>query len=74
MALLGEVDALSDDVVAAILNLSNPIALSYRDAIAYSDRIGRANSLDAEIALHLTIKELAIVRQNGVPASCILND
>ena len=28
----------------------------------YSHRISRTNSLDAEIALHLTIKELAIVR------------
>ena len=74
MALLGEVDAFANDIVLAVLNLRNPVAFTHSDAIAHGHWIGRADSLDAEITLHLTIKELAIVRQDGVPASCILND
>ena len=61
MTLFGEVDAFPDDVIAAVFNGHNPIALTYRHPVAYGHRIGGANSLDAEIALHLTLKELAIV-------------
>ena len=81
VALLGEVDALADDVVAAVFDFRYPTSYLwsltthlYGDAVAHGHRIGRAYSLDAEIALHFTIKELAIVRQDGVPASSILND
>ena len=74
MALLGEVDTFADDVVATIFDFRYPTAVTHTDAVAYCHRIGGAYSFDTEIALHLTIKELAIVRQNGVPASCILND
>ena len=72
MALLGKVDALADDVVATVLDFGYPgswqlavscwlLAVSRGqnidiDAVAYCHRIGRAYSLDAEIALHLTIK------------------
>ena len=79
MALLGEVDALADDVVATVLDFRYPgswqlavscwqlavgcwlLAVSRGqnidiDAVAYCHRIGRAYPLDAEIALHLTIK------------------
>ena len=73
MTLLGEVDALANDVVAAILDFGDPILVVHRNTVAHGHRIRRANSLDAEIALYLTIKQLAIVRQNGVPATSILN-
>ena len=74
VALLREVDGLTNDVVATILDFRNPILVVHRDAVAYGHRIRRADSLDAEIALYLTIKQLAIVRQDGVPATSILND
>jgi hypothetical protein len=74
VALLREVDAFADDVVLAILNLRNPAFVVNCDPVAYGHRIRRADSLDTEIALYLTIKELAIVRKNGVPASSILNN
>ena len=61
MALFGEVDALTDDIIAAVFNSHNPIALTYHYPVAYGHRIGGANSLDAEIALYLTLKELAII-------------
>ena len=34
----------------------------------------KADAFEAEVALDLTINQLAIVRENGVPAACILND
>ena len=74
MALLREVDGLTDDVVLTILNFRNPVAFTHSDTVAHSHRISRADSLDAEIALYLTIKELVIVRTDGVPASGILNN
>ena len=74
MALLGEVDAFADDVVLAVGNLRDPAFFIHSDPVANSNGVSGADSLDTEIALHLTIKELAIVRQNGVPASGILNN
>ena len=74
VALLRQVDAFADDVVLAVVYFCNPIAVTHSNPITYSNRIRGANSLDAKIALYLTIKELAIVRQDGVPASSILND
>ena len=56
VALLGEVDALADDVVTAGFG------------------VGGADALEAEVALDLTINQLAIVGEDGVPAACILND
>ncbi len=56
MTLLGEVDALADNVVATVLDFRYPATVAHTDAVAYCHRIGRAYSLDAEIALHLTIK------------------
>ena len=56
MALLGEVDALADDVVATVFNLCYPIAFTHLHSVAYGNGIGGAYSLDAEIALHLTVK------------------
>ena len=74
VTLLGEVDGLADDIVLTILYLRNPAFVVDGDMVAHGHRISGADSLDAEIALHLTIKELAIVRQDSVPASCILNN
>jgi hypothetical protein len=74
VALLREVNTLTDDIVLAILYLRNPAFVVNCNTVTYGHRIRRANSLDAEIALHLTIKELAIVCEDGVPASSILND
>ena len=81
VTLLGEVDALADDVVAAILNLGDegdPLAASSRrdddDPVAYGYGIRAADALQAEVTLDLTINQLAIVRKDGVPTACILND
>ena len=74
MALLRQVYAFADDVVAAIVNFRNPVAFTHGDVVAYGHRVRGAYSFDAEIALYLTIKELAIVREDGVPATSILND
>ena len=78
MTLLGEVDTLADDIVTAVFNLRNQsrplIVRYYLYPIAHCHRIGTADALQTEIALNLTINQLAIVRSNGVPAACILND
>jgi hypothetical protein len=82
MALLGEINALADDVVPAVVNGGDksPLQTSPRggfcdsDAVADGDGIGATNTLQAEVSLHLTVDELAIVRQDGVPASRILYD
>ena len=44
------------------------------DSITHSNRIRAANASQTEISLDLTINQLAIVRQDGVPAACILYD
>ena len=56
VALFREVDALADDVVATIGNLGNPPFIVDGDTVPDGNRISRADSLDAEIALYLTIK------------------
>ena len=73
MTLLGEVDALADDVVAAVLDRRDkaPIKLY---PVAHGHRVSRANALQSEITLYLTIKQLAIVCLDGVPTACVLYD
>ena len=73
MALLGKVDALADDVVTAILNLGDP-AIIHHHTITHCHGVRAPNAFDAEVTLHLTIKQLAIVHKDGVPTACILND
>ena len=73
MALFSEVDALADDVVAAVLNLHNKI-IANLNSVAYGHRIRAPYATQTEIAFYFTINKLAIVRADGVPASCILND
>ena len=83
MALLRQVDALADDVVAAVVDVDNPSSflsplstlLSLdRNAVADSHGVGTPYAFDTEVALNLTVKQLAIVRADGVPAACILDD
>ena len=64
-----------------LLNLGDegdPLAASSRrdddDPVAYGYGIRAADALQAEVTLDLTINQLAIVRKDGVPAACILND
>ena len=74
MALLREVDTLANDVVAAILDSHNPSFLVNLHPVAHSHGIGGADAFQAEVTLYLTVKQLVIVRTNGVPTACILND
>ena len=78
MTLFGEVDAFADDIVPTVLYVSNE-GCSFgirhdRDPVAHSNRVRAANPLQPEVSLDLTINQLAIVRQDGVPAASILND
>ena len=45
-----------------------------RNAVADSHGVGTPYAFDTEVALNLTVKQLAIVRADGVPAACILDD
>ena len=68
MTLFGEIDALADDIVAPVINLSDKSHpfLTGRGrgkghTIAHSNRIRAAYALEAEVTFDFTIKELAIV-------------
>ena len=74
MALLGEIDALADDVVAAVVDVDDPPFVIDRDSVANGHGIRAPYAFDTEVALDLTIKELAIVGEDGVPATCIFYD
>ena len=74
MTLLGEVDALADNVVATVIDVGNPTFGINSHTVAYGYGIGTPDAFDTEITLDLTIKELAIVGKDGVPATCILYD
>ena len=82
MALLGEVDAFADDVVLPVLNLRNktsptPARREWSldgHAVTYGYRVSATNASQPKISFDFTIKELAIVTEDGVPASCILNN
>ena len=76
MTLLRQVDALADDVVAAVVDVDNPPTLLSLDrhTVADSHGVGAPYAFDAEVALNLAVKQLAIVRADGVPAACILDD
>ena len=53
--------------------LSSLLSLD-RNAVADSHGVGTPYAFDTEVALNLTVKQLAIVRADGVPAACILDD
>ena len=74
MALLAQVDTLANDIILAILDFCYPVALAHRHTVTHSHRIGAAYTLQAKVTLYLTINQLAIVCQDGVPAACILNN
>ena len=83
MTLLRQVDALADDVVAAIVDIGNPAdplltsprrGRGKRYTVANRHGIGTPDAFYPEVSLHLTVKQLAIVRADGVPATCILDD
>ena len=73
MALLGEVDTFSDDVVTTVFNFYYE-TIANLNPIAYGYGIRAPYATQAEIAFYFTINKLAIVRADGVPASCILDD
>ena len=78
MTLFGEVLRLTDDVVATILNSGDQrgtLGIWHQfHPVANSHGIGTADALQAEVAFHLRINQLAIVGQDGVPAASILNN
>jgi hypothetical protein len=90
MALLGEVDAFANDVVAAVIDGGDERCWGLgvwcwvfgvgcwmlggnRNAVTHGHGVGAPNALQPEITLYLTIKQLAIVRADGVPTACILH-
>ena len=79
MALFAKVAGLADDVVPAVLQALDKRCLaicSRRDAhpVAHGHGVGAADTFQAKVSLNLTIKKLAVVSSDNVPASCILND
>ena len=79
MALLTEVAGLADDVVLAILQTINKRCLSIcprcdANPVANSYGIGTTDTFQTEVSFYLTIKKLAVVSSDNVPASRILND
>ena len=74
MTLLGEIDALANDIVTTVFNVDNPTFVVDRNTVSDSHRVRTPYAFDTEITLDLTINQLAIVREDGVPAACILDD
>ena len=74
VALLGEIDALADDVVTAVVDVDYPTFVIDRHPVADGHGVRAPYAFDTEITLDLTIKELAIVGEDGVPATCIFYD
>ena len=84
VTLFAQVAGLADDVVPTIFYLcdikdfflpfaSCPLPL-YLYPVANGYGVGATDTTKAEVALHLTIKKLAVVSSDNVPASRILND
>jgi hypothetical protein len=85
MTLLREIDALADNIIPSVLNLCNEhpsrwSPLPFGEAqgevypVSHSDGVRAANAFQTEIPFDFTIKQLVIVRQDGVPATSILNN
>ena len=47
---------------------------AYGDTITDGDGVGGADAFEAEGSFDFTINQLAIVRQDGVPAACVFYD
>jgi hypothetical protein len=81
VALLGEIGGFAYDVVAAVKDFRyhthlSGIGLCGYDthSVAHGNGVGTAYSLQAEVALYLTLEKLAVVQTDNVPASCVLDD
>ena len=78
MALLGEVDAFADDVVAAVLYLGDKgSALGIEldvNPVADGHGIGTPYAAQTEVTLDFAIDSQSIVREDGVPTAGILDD
>ena len=79
MAFFAEVRGLTDDVVLPVLQAVDKCRLPicpWRDAhpVANSHGISAPDAFQTEVPLDLTIKKLAVVCPDNVPASCVLND
>ena len=78
MALLREINTLANNVIASVTDVGDEgcalLVGDNRHTITDGDRVSATDTFQAKVALHLTIKKLAIVREDGVPASCIFND
>jgi hypothetical protein len=73
MALLGEVDAFADDVVATVFYLYDKSVSNFHP-VANSNRVGASYATQAEVAFNFTIGSQPIVRKDGVPTAGILDD
>ena len=79
VTLFAEVTGLTDDVVLPVLQAVDKCRLPiypWRDAhpVANSYGIRAPDAFQTEVSLDLTIKKLAVVCSDNVPASCVLND
>ena len=87
MTLFGEVLGATDNIVLSVFDFRNEGAPRqaqpldrlgdrkiYGDTITDGDGVGGADAFEAEGSFDFTINQLAIVRQDGVPAASIFND
>ena len=78
MALLGEVDALADDVVTAVFDLLDPVRAVleglHLHKVTYRHRICATDASDTEIAFYMAFRIQAIVHPNDVTATCRFDD
>ena len=73
MALLAEISGATDDIIAALFYLANPmctILLSFNlHEVAYRNRIGTTDTTDAEIAFYTAFHIRTIVQSDDVRAT-----
>ena len=87
VALFGEVLGATHYIILSVFDFRNECAPrqaqpldrlrdreAYGDTITDGDGVGGADAFEAEGAFDFTINQLAIVRQDGVPAASIFND
>ena len=79
MTLFGKIGSLTDNVVLTIENLRYEcILLSSlninHNPVTHSYRIGTADTLQSEITFDFAVDSLPVIRKDGVPRPCILND
>ena len=80
VALFGEVLRTTDNIVLSVFNFRNEGAPRQArgpcdgDSVSYRDGVGGADAFEAEGSFDFTINQLAIVRQDGVPAASVFYD